>query len=107
MPNAASRIVGPQQFANATATLYTVPASTLAKINYIQISNPGAAATFTLCIGADAAAKRIYDAYSIGAGQVLTLYPFIPLAAAEILTGFASVASQVVIEVSAILNTVG
>lgn len=107
MSNIASRIVGPIQLATSTATLYTVPASTLAKINYIQISNPGPAAFFTLCIGADAANHRIYDGYPIGAGSVLTFYPFIPLAAAEILTGFASAATQVVLEVSAILNILG
>jgi hypothetical protein len=62
------RVHGPAQVSNAAATKYTVPALTKAVIRHIHVSNPsGSPVTFTLSIGADAAATRVYDAYSIPA----------------------------------------
>jgi hypothetical protein len=42
-----------------------------------------------MSIGADAAGTRLLDAYSIGAGQVLDLYPQYQMDAAEIFQAFA------------------
>lgn len=62
------RLAGPAQVTNAAATKYTVPAGTKTVVRHIHVQNPsGTAATFTLSIGADAAATRVIDAFSIPA----------------------------------------
>ncbi len=92
----AKTLAGPLQLAAAAATLYTGVSGSI--IRYIQVSNPGASdRTFTLSIGADAASTRIFDAYPILAGHVLTFPVLIPLAAGTIVQGFASAAGAVVI----------
>lgn len=90
MPRIAKRLAGPAQVSNAAATKYTVPALTKTIIRHIHVQNPsGAAVTFTMSIGADAAATRIFDAYSIAAGSVLDHFCYYILDAAEILQAFA------------------
>jgi hypothetical protein len=67
-------------------TIYTVPAAIKTVIRHIHISNPsGSAVTLTLSIGADAAATRIFDAYSIAANTVLDHFCYYALVAAEVL----------------------
>ena len=62
------RLAGPAQVANSATTIYTVPASTKTIVRHIHVQNPsGSPVTFTLSIGTDAAAKRIFDAFSIPA----------------------------------------
>ena len=97
MARIAKRLVGPVAFTAATATLYTVPAGTKTIIRHIHVSNPSATPyTFTLCIGLDAAGKRIFDAFQIpGAAAGVTAsvvdhYCYYVLETAEVLTGFAS-----------------
>ncbi len=86
MPRIATRLHGPAQVSNAAATKYTVPALTKTIVRHVHVQNPsGAAVTFTMSIGADAAATRIFDAYSIGAGAVLDHFCYYVLAAAEII----------------------
>ena len=86
----AKRFHGPAQVSNAAATKYTVPASRRAIISHIHIQNPsGAAVTFTASIGADAAAVRLFDAFSIGAGQVFDHWCYYVLEATEIFQAFA------------------
>lgn len=90
MPRIATRLAGPAQVSNAAATKYTVPALTKTIVRHVHVQNPsGAAVTFTMSIGADAAATRIFDAYSIGAGAVLDHFCYYVLAAAEIIQAFA------------------
>jgi predicted amidohydrolase len=85
------RLAGPAQVSNAAATKYTVPASTTTILQHIHVFNPsGAAVGFTMSIGTDAAGTRLYDAYSIGAGQQLDMFVRIVLTAAEIVQAFAS-----------------
>ncbi len=86
MPRIAKRLAGPAQVSNAAATKYTVPALTKTIVRHIHVSNPsGGAVTFTASIGADAAATRIFDAYSIAAGAVLDHFCYYVLEAAEII----------------------
>ncbi len=86
----AKRFNGPALISNAAATKYTVPANRRAIFRHIHVQNPtGAAVTLTMSIGADAAATRIYDAFSIGAGQVFDHYPYYVLEAGEIFQAFA------------------
>lgn len=101
------RMAGPAQVSNAAATKYTVPAGTVARIRWIQVSNPGPlAATFTMSIGADAAATRIYDAYSIpapAAGQPASVYTigcFHVLNAAEVVQALSGTNNQLVLTFS-------
>lgn len=85
-----TRLAGPAQVSNAAATKYTVPAVTKTIIRHVHVQNPsGAAVTFTMSIGADAAATRIFDAYSIAAGSVFDHFCYYVLSAAEIVQAFA------------------
>lgn len=109
-----TRIVGPAQIATGPATIYTVPASTKTVIRKIHLQNPsGSPVTVTLSIGADAAATRILDAFSIPAaaagvtGSVYTLWGPFTLTAAEVLQAAAGTNNIVTITVDAEVYTVG
>ena len=85
MARIAKRLHGPAQVSNAAATKYTVPALTKTVIRHIHVQNPSAAAvTFTLSIGADAAATRIFDAFSIPAATPFDHFCYYVVDAAEI-----------------------
>jgi len=80
------RLHGPALVSLASATKYTCPAATRAIIRHIHVSNTTAGiVTFTLSIGADAAAVRLFDGYSIAAGAILDHFGLYVLAAAEII----------------------
>ena len=84
------RLAGPALLTNAAATKYTAPASTVAIVQHIHVENPTASpVTFTLSIGTDSASTRIYDSYSIGAGQVLDTFCKYVMQPAEVLQAFA------------------
>lgn len=84
------RLAGPAQVSNAAATKYTVPALTKTIIRHVHVQNPsGAAVTFTMSIGADAAATRLFDAYSLAAGAVLDHFCYYVVDAAEIVQALA------------------
>ncbi len=86
MARIAKRLAGPAQVSNAAATKYTVPAVTKTVVRHVHVQNPSAGiVTFTMSIGADAAATRIFDAYSIAAGAVLDHFCYYVLEAAEII----------------------
>lgn len=86
MARIAKRLAGPAQVSNAAATKYTVPALTKTIVRHVHVQNPsGAAVTFTMSIGADAAAVRLFDAYSIAAGVVLDHFCYYILDVAEII----------------------
>lgn len=108
------RMSGPAQVSNAAATKYTVPATTLTIMRHIHIQNPsGSAVTFTMSIGADAAATRIFDAYSIPAagagvtGSVLDFFGYWVLAAAEIVQAFAGTNNVLTLTVNGDQYTLG
>ena len=90
MARVAKRLAGPALVTNAAATKYTVPALTKTIIRHIHVQNPSAAVvTFTLSIGADAAAVRLFDAYNIPAGTVLDHFCYYIVDAAEIVHALA------------------
>jgi hypothetical protein len=90
MPRIAHRFAGPAQVSNAAATKFTVSANEKAIIRHIHVQNPsGSAVTFTASIGADAAATRIFDAYSIAANSVFDHYCLYVLEEAEIFQALA------------------
>lgn len=93
MPRTAKRLYGPAQIATGPATVYTVPALTKTIIRQVHISNPsGSAVTVTLSVGADAAATRLWQTYSIPAAaagvtdSVRDIFMYLVMEAAEILT---------------------
>lgn len=99
------RLAGPIQLASAAATIYTAPNPTslptgmIAKayVRHIHLSNPDTVShTVTLSITADAASKRILDAYTLAAGTTKDDFPLYVLEAAEVIQGFADVATKVV-----------
>ena len=105
---AATRFSGPAQVSNAAATKYTVPAASLAVIRHIHVQNPsGSAVTFTLSIGADAAAVRLFDAYSIAAGAVLDHFCYYAVSAAEIIQAFAGTNNVLTLTIDGDLVTLG
>jgi len=84
------RMHGPAQISNAAADKYTVGASRRGIVRHIHVSNPsGSPVTLTLSIGADAAAVRIFDAYSVAANAVLDHFCYYVLEAAEKIQGLA------------------
>lgn len=90
MARIAKRLAGPALVTNAAATKYTVPALTKTIIRHIHVSNPTVSAvTFTLSIGADAAATRLFDVYSLAAGTVLDHFCYYVVDVAEIVQAFA------------------
>jgi hypothetical protein len=90
MARIAKRLAGPALISNAAATKYTVPAVTKTIVRHVHVENPtGAAVTFTMSIGADAAGTRLFDAYIIAAGAVLDHFCYYVLEAAEIIQALA------------------
>jgi RecJ-like exonuclease len=90
MARIAKRLAGPALVTNTAATKYTVPALTKTIMRHVHIQNPsGAAVTFTMSIGADAAAVRLFDAYSIAAGTVLDHFCYYVIDVAEIVQALA------------------
>ncbi len=100
MASIAVRMHGPALVSNVAATKYTVPANRRGKVRHVHVQNPtGAAVLFTMSIGADAAATRLFDGYSISAGGVLDHFPYYVLAAGEILQAFAGTNNVLVLTI--------
>lgn len=86
------RLAGPALLTNAAATKYTAPSATVTKISHIHVENPsgGSTVNFTMSIGTDAAGTRVYDAYPIASGTVLSIFVNFVLQPAEIVQAFGS-----------------
>ena len=106
MPRTPKRLHGPALVTNAAATKYTTPAATKTIVRHIHVDNPGAAITFTLSIGADAAAVRIFDAFPIPTGPY-DHFCYYVLEAAELIQALASVTNQLVLTVDGDECTLG
>lgn len=108
MPRTPKRLYGPALVTNAAATKYTVPATTKTILRHIHVQNPtGSAVTFTLSIGADAAATRVFDAFSIAAGQVLDHMCYYTLEAAEIVQALAGTTNVLTLTIGGDEYTLG
>lgn len=104
MADTLKRFAGPLQLTTSSATIYTVPAATTSVIRSIHISRgpSGSSTGFTLSIGADAAATRLWDAYAILSGDYFSWTGNIVLNAAETLRAFASAATTLTIVVNGV-----
>lgn len=108
MPRIATRLIGPQQVATGPATVYTVAANQKAILRHIHIQNPsGSAVTFTMSIGADAAGTRLFDAFSIGANQVLDHFCLYVLEETEVIQVAAGTNNILVITVDGDISVLG
>lgn len=86
---AEKRVYGPAQVATGPTTVYTVPSVAGSEqrltIRLIHVVNTtGTAATFTLSVGTDGVATRLYDAYSVAGGGILDWYGELTLEAGEL-----------------------
>lgn len=94
------RVHGPAALSNAATTKYTVPAATRAIVKHVHVSNTSAGAVnFTLSVGADAAATRLFDAYPIAASTAFDWYPYLVLDAAEIIQALGSISNQLTLTI--------
>lgn len=93
-------LAGPQTLGTTAATLFTVPSGATYRIDTISVSNPTAGAVdFTLSVGTDAAATRLFDGYPIRADSEFTWHPFLPVSATEIVQAFAGTSNSLVISI--------
>jgi len=106
MARTVKRLSGPAQLTAAAATLITAGATEKVEIRHIHVYNPGASVNLTMSITADAASKRIFDAYPIPTGPYDHFGQYV-LDPTEILQAFASVASQLVVTINGISHTLG
>ena len=106
MAKTPKRLVGPVAIATGPATIYTTPAATKTIVRHIRVQNPSASpVTLTISITADAAGKRIYDAFSVPAqaagvtSNIIDHYCYYVLEAAEVLQAAAGTNNILVITV--------
>ena len=103
-----TRFHGPAQVSNAAATKYTVLTEEKIEIRHIHISNPSASAvTFTMSIGTDAAAVRLFDGYSIPANSIFDHFCYYVASAAEIIQGFAGTNNVLVLTINGFRVLIG
>lgn len=103
MADVAKRLVGPTQLTASAATVYTVPASTTTILRNIHVVNTDTVArAFTLSIGADSAATRLYSAATLQPGAMLTWTGFQVLTAGDTLQSFASAVSAITLTISGV-----
>lgn len=114
MARTPKRLAGPAQVSNAAATKYTVPSVTKTIVRHIHVQNPsGSPVTFTLSIGSDAAAVRLFDAFSIPAAaagvtaSIIDHYCYYILEAAEIIQAFAGTNNVLVLTIDGDELTLG
>ena len=104
MADVLKRMSGPTTLATANAVLYTVPTSTISVVRNVHVVNEGTvSANFVLSIGTDAATNhRIFYQITIAPNDYFDWTGNIVLAAAETLTGQASLASTLTLTVSGV-----
>lgn len=95
MGDLAKRLCGPSALTTSAATQYTVPGSTQTIIRNIHVVNTNATvnSNFSLSIGSDIAATRLFAVTPIPGSSFLDWSGFIVLAAGEIIQAFASAAT--------------
>lgn len=114
MARTATRLHGPAQVSNVATTKYTVAAGQKVVVRHIHVQNPsGAPVTFTLTIGADAAAVRLFDAFSIPAAaagvtaNVIDHFCFYVLEAGEVIQALAGTTNILVLTINGEVITLG
>jgi hypothetical protein len=102
------RLFGPAQLGSSPSDLYTVPTGTRAELRQISVSNPtGSTVDFTLSIGADGTATRLYDDYPIAADSSDNFKAADVLEAGEKIQAYAGTGAALVLTVGGITIDVG
>jgi hypothetical protein len=84
------RVFGPALLTAAAATKYTVGSGLAARLVHVHVFNEDSAPhSFTISIGADAAGTEIYKTFPIAALAPFDWYPYLPMAAGEIVQAYA------------------
>lgn len=106
MGDALKRLAGPVALGTSTATIYTAPALTQTVVRELRVVNTtGAAITFKLSVGADAAGTRLYSDYSVPANGILKESGMVTvLEAGDIIKGHAA-SSGLTIQVCGVEST--
>jgi hypothetical protein len=108
LPRIATRFHGPALVTNAAVTKYTVASNQKIIVRHIHVQNPSASAvTFTMSIGADTAAVRIFDAYSIGAGQLFDHFCYYVVEEAEIIQALAGTTNILTLTIDGEISVLG
>jgi hypothetical protein len=108
MARTPTRFHGPAQVSNAAATKYTVLTNEKIIVRHIHVYNPGTgSATFTLSIGADAAALRLFDAYPVAEDVPLDHWCYYVVEEAEIIQGLSGTNNQLVLTIDGDRITLG
>jgi hypothetical protein len=108
MPRIATRFHGPAHMGTTATTKLTVAANEKAILRHIHVENPSAGAiAFSMSIGADTTSTRIFDAYSIGANQVLDHMCLYVLEEAEIVQAFAASANILTLTINGERSVLG
>lgn len=101
MPGTIKKLAGPLSLTASAANIYNPGTNLYGVIRHIHIANTtGSAATFSLYVGltaGSAAGTQIAGTESIAANSEYNLYTSLRLAAADFLTGIASVASNTLV----------
>lgn len=99
-PSGHRRLVGPRHLGASAETLYAVPSGRRTRMRNILVNNPtGSPVAATLSVGPDAASTRLLDAEPIAAGGAYRTRrkADYTLEAGEVIQGFASSGSALVI----------
>ena len=103
MADTAKRFVGPVQLNGSNTTMYTVPPTATAILRYLRIENVNSSdRTFSLSIGADGPATRIFNARTVPGSGAFEWSGSIPMVAGEILQGSASGAGYLTIIITGV-----
>jgi hypothetical protein len=91
MTTTSKRLSGPAALTTSAATKYTCPGATVAVVRRIRVnpSDGSGSYTFTMSIGASAAATQLYSAYPVPATGLDIWGPF-SLAPGDIIQAFGS-----------------
>lgn len=106
MTDTAKRLFGPAQLSGSAADTYTVPALTTAIVKELIVANTSSSdVSFSASVGADADGTRIVPTVEIAAHSVVVFDVWLPLAAAEKIQAYASVANSLTFTITGVETT--
>lgn len=101
MARIAHRFHGPALVSNVAATKLTVAANEKGIIRHIHLSNPSASpVSFTMSIGTDATAVRIFDGFSVAASTIHDHFGLYTLEETEVIQAFAGTNNILVLTIN-------
>lgn len=101
MADVAERLVGPALLTASAATVYTATAKTVVR-NIHVFNNDEVTTDFTLSIGADATATRLFDDYGLGPRKAMVWTGFLVLDNTDIIQAYGSVTGKLTLTISGV-----